>query len=219
MPMRALLPLLLLLASPVGASADSFSLGISAGTPGAGVELGFAFDRYWEVRLQDTSYSRSLTSTQGRVPYSINLQLQSYGALIDYRPFAGVFRVTGGLEINENSARAIAVSQSSYVLNGNTYTAAQTGTLDGRVSFRRYAPYVGLGWSSLRSADEWGFGVSFDLGFLDQGAASVSLTATGTSANDHQFQSDLAAEQATIKDNISRYKLYPVAAFGVQYRF
>jgi hypothetical protein len=64
---------------------------------------------------------------------------------------------------------------------------------------------------------------SFDLGVLYQGEPNVGLTAVcGPAvlpAQCTQLQNDVAAEQASLQEDLSDYKFYPVVSFGIGYRF
>ncbi len=64
---------------------------------------------------------------------------------------------------------------------------------------------------------------SFDLGVLYLGEPNVGLTATcGVGvppATCTQLQSDVAAEQASLQEDLNDYKFHPVVSFGIGYRF
>jgi hypothetical protein len=106
---------------------------------------------------------------------------------------------------------------SDVVVGGNVYTPAEVGTLSARTEFDRTAPYAGVGWDWSRNSRL--FGVSFDLGLLDQGSPTVSLHADGGLVADPQFEDDLAAEQAELNDSLDDFGLVPYATLGFVFRF
>ncbi|HEX2666905.1 MAG TPA: hypothetical protein VHP13_00875 [Gammaproteobacteria bacterium] len=214
----ALLGLLAAGALPCAAGASDFGLDAHAGTLGLGAELNYTINPYFTARVNFNNYTYSYDSKKEQIDYNFDLKLSSYAAMVDVHPFQGIFRVTGGLVGNNNKVDAVAVPSGTYTINGTTYSASQVGTLSGLITFNSTAPYLGLGWSSLGSTST-GLGFSFDVGVLMQGSPKVKLSANGPIANNSQFQSDLAAEQAKVQDDVNSFKTYPVIALGLTYRF
>jgi hypothetical protein len=75
------------------------------GTLGLGVELDFRLNESWNIRLQANSYNFSDTLEEDDIEYTGEVDLLSYGALIDWRPFSGTFRLTAGVFSNSNELR------------------------------------------------------------------------------------------------------------------
>jgi len=60
--------------------------------------------------------------------------------------------------------------------------------------------------------------VSFDLGVMFQGSASVDdLSASGTLGNNATFNADLEQEKADLEDEMEPYQYYPVLAVSIGY--
>jgi len=57
--------------------------------------------------------------------------------------------------------------------NGQSYTASPGDYANGKVTFKKLAPYVGIGWGD--ASMEQGFHFTADLGVMYMGAASPSL--------------------------------------------
>lgn len=212
------LGMLAVLALPGLAQASDFGLDAHAGTLGFGAELNYTITPYFTARVDLNRYNYTYTGTKEQVDYNFDLRLKSYSGMLDWHPFAGVFRVTAGVFSNKNEIDAVAVPQGSYTINGHTYTAAQVATLYGTISFDPTVPYFGFGWTSNGST-ETGLGVSLDLGVLFQGSPKVQLHATGAGTHNATFQSDLAVEQGKVQNDVNNYKTYPVIALGLSYRF
>lgn len=198
-----------------GGPSPSLSLGL--GTPGANAQLGFALSPSVGLRLGVNGYNRNYNTTSGQVLYDGKLKLQSLEVLGDWYPMGGGFRLTAGLVANSNKFDLTGrPSSGSYTFNGRTYSAAQAGTVVANVDFRSTAPYLGLGFGGETS----GRGLYFtgDVGALFQGSPQVRLTATGAAANP-ALGSDLAAEEARLRDDLNNFKIYPVVRVGIGYRF
>ena len=77
-------------------------------------------------------------------------------------------------------------------------------------------PYVGMGW---RSANETGFGFFSEFGVVATNV-DVSLSTTNGIENlDPRLQEDNRAEEASLKDEIDKLPVFPVALIGISYTF
>ena len=136
---------------------------------------------------------------------------------------AGRFRVSVGGLLNGNEARGTGKpTNGSYTIGGITFTAAEVGTLDGKVDFNSAAPYVGVGWVFGAAADRArrGLGWSIDLGTMFEGTPKVTLTSTGgTQSNNPVLLDALNTEEQNIQNDIDVLRIYPVVEFGLLYRF
>jgi hypothetical protein len=210
----ALIPLLFL---PGVAPADT-SVGIRAGTLGAGVELAYGLSERAAVRLNVDSYNRTQTSTEDNIQYDAKLKLQTASLLGDWFPFANNFRISAGAMFNGNKLTLKGKpTGGSFTINNNTYTAAEVGSLDAQVDFNKAAPYFGFGYGRPIKG---GLSMIFDLGVLFQGSPKSKITVTcGTGPNCAQLQSDAAAEQSKLDDSLHNLKYYPVISLGLAYTF
>ena len=193
---------------------------LKAGTLGAGLDISEGISEKLAVRLQANALSHDEDITESAVSYKAELDLRTAGVLLDWHPFSGVFRVSGGVYWNGNKVTATArPTGSNYELNGTTYTSAEIGSLNGKIDFPKVAPYVGFGFGSAPKAGS-GIAFSFDLGVLYQRNPNVALTvACGTTARCAQLQRDVAAETISLQGDLNDFKFYPVVSFGIGYRF
>lgn len=196
---------------------------LKGGTLGAGLDVSMGMSESLGLRLQANALSYDEDFTESDVDYSGDLELKSAGLLLDWHPFSGVFRVSAGAYWNGNEATATGrPTGGTYTINGTPYPAAQVGSLNGEIDFDSVAPYFGIGWASAPKAGR-GMTFSLDLGVLYQGEPNVALTANcGVGlppATCTQLQSDVAAEQASLQEDLSDYKFHPVVSFGIGYRF
>jgi hypothetical protein len=208
-----------MLASPLS-FADT-SLGLRVGTLGGGIELAHAFGETFGFRVSANGLNYDTTQTHQDVDYDAKLKLATAQLLFDWFPFSNNFRFSAGGMYNGNKLTlAGKPSGGTYTINGRTYQASELGTLDGKVDFRKFAPYVGLGFG--RPVGK-GLLVTGDVGVMFQGSPRSTLTATcgpaATPTNCAQLKSDVAAQQAQLDDDVQKYKYYPVLSIGLAYVF
>jgi len=194
---------------------------LKAGTLGAGLDVSKSISERLAVRLQANALNYNHDTTKSDVDYKAELELRSAGVLLDWHPFSGVFRVSGGAYWNGNKATVTGQpTGGTYEINGQTYNSTDIGSLNGKIDFPSVAPYLGVGFGSAPKAGR-GMTFSFDLGVLYQREPNVGLTVVcgPTVPNCSQLQSDVAAEQASLQNDLKDFKFYPALSFGIGYRF
>lgn len=138
------------------------------------------------------------------------------GALVDWYPGLGGFRLSGGLRVNNNALDLSSTSAQTVSVGGNSYSPTQVGRLAGSVEFNRFAPYLGIGWQGAVMGGRMLIGLDF--GALYQGKPDVQLTATGAGTNS-ALADDLTRQSNAIADKYSGFKLSPVISLSFTYRF
>ena len=199
--------------------AEDTGIDIKLGTLGAGIEVAHAFNPSFALRLGYNGWNYSRTGTRDNIQYDEKLRLSTAALLGEWYPFQGVFRFDLGLMYNGNKFDLTAKpsGNQTYTINNTTYTAAQVGSVTGKVDFRKTAPYFGIGWGRAAGT---GFSFLADLGVLFQRAPRSTLTVIcGTGVNCSTLQSDANAEQARLDDSLHKFRYYPVASIGIGYRF
>lgn len=203
------------------AYADSGRFAVSAkpiSTLGLGVEGTARILPKLNARLGVNYFPYTYDGEEDDVDYDIDLNLFSGSALLDWHPFAGVFRISAGLVLNANELDMKARPTGLVEIGDREYAPADVGTLSGDVDFRSVAPYVGIGWGNAVGKDQrWGF--VCDLGVVFQGSPDAALVASGPIASDPTFQEDLAREEENLEDDLDFFKYYPVISFGISYKF
>ncbi len=209
-----------ILASP--ASLADTSIGLRVGTLGGGIELAHAFTETLGFRISANGLKYDRTDTYQSIDYDAKLKLESGQLLFDWFPFSNNFRLSAGAMYNGNKLTLDGKPSpgGTYTINGTTYSSSSIDSLNGKVDFRKAAPYFGLGYG--RPVGK-GFSLAADLGVLFQGSARSNLSATcsaTTSASTcAQIQSDVAAEQDKLDDDMHKYRFYPVVSIGLAYTF
>ena len=198
--------------------AQSNSLGVKVSTLGLGLEAEKSFSDSIGGRLGVNYFTYDYSGTEDDIEYDFELNLKSLSALLDWHPFQGSFRISGGAVLNGNTIDANAKSAETFDIGNSTYTGAQVGTLTGKIDFENIAPYLGLGCDTSFGKDK-SFGFLFELGVIYQGSPKVDLSADGPIASNATFQNELATEEKDLQSDLDVFKIYPVVAIGLSYRF
>lgn len=214
------------LAAGLLAASAHAQVGVTAGvgTTGAGAHLVVPMEASLNGRFGINYFKHDFDRRSGLVDYQLEGKLQTFDILFDWylRP-GGNFHVTGGLVYNGSKidARGNADRLGTFTINGKRYTAADVGTLDGTVKFRKIAPYLGVGWGNALTQDKrWNFNA--DLGAFYQGRADVNLVSRGCTTSTAVcagLVTDLAAEEVRLNKEVADYKFYPVLRASVSYKF
>jgi hypothetical protein len=206
----------LLAATAARAQTAPFGIGPTVSTLGVGLEGSYRAGPFLGFRLDASALSFDANRTIDGIPYKFSADLRSGGPVLDFYPFGGGFRLSGGVRINGNKADVTATPASSIRVGNNTYSPAQIGTLSGNVDYNRVAPYVGLGYGGRVTS--W-LELGVDAGVLYQGKPRVSLAASGALAGDPTLQADLDRERASIRSKIDWTAWYPVLMLSALFRF
>lgn len=137
----------------------------------------------------------------------------SRGALfLDWYPFSGSFRLTGGVTANDikldldGSGGTGTINGKPVNLSGETFKL--------QVKYASSTPYVGFGWGHSPGSGLGGF---FDLGVhvgrFDTNAQTTVVGKNGIT------QADVDAEVQKVRDSLDQLKLLPSVAVGITYKF
>lgn len=203
------------LAVPAAAD-DDFWIGAKAGTLGLGLEATWRPVPYLDVRAGFNTFSYDDERSEAGVDYDVELDLSSFYATANLRVPLSPFRGTVGIFSNGNEANLVSRDSTTFDIGGQTFTAADVGTLRGDVGFESVAPYAGVGLD-FRFLDR--VGLHFDVGVLFQGTPELTLVADGPIASDPLFQAELEAERAELQEELDDFEFYPVVSVGLSVNF
>jgi hypothetical protein len=206
----------LLLLGQCPAHAEGHSVGLKLGALGLGVEYTHDFNERLAVRAGLNGSRFGFDQEESGISYDFDLLWDSVSLAVDFHPLKSPFRLSLGVLDNDNRLEAVSRPTQDVTVGDTVYTAAQAGALLGRVGFNSIAPFVGVGWDWSRDKH---FGVSLDVGVLDQGSLDVSLRGTGTLLGNPSFQQDIDAEEAELRDSLDGYDTVPYATLGFVFRF
>lgn len=209
-----------LLSSLLGTVAQAereLSVGVTVGTLGVGPEFGWRFNENLGVRGNLGWLSVGHDIEVDDIDYNGDLDLLSVGGMLDWYPFGGGFRVSGGVRWNGNEVNLDATPAGPVTIGGTTYTPAEVGELEGTVEANAVVPVLTLGYAGKIGRRVT---LGFELGVLYQGAAEVSnLQASGLLATDPNFLAAIGREADEIEDEIHDYQVWPILQVMLLYRF
>jgi len=218
--MKHLLPALLLSTAitPALSHAD-IALGVHGGTPGLGLSMTFELSKQFNLRGVINQYDYNFDDSVDDIEYDLDLKLSSYGLLLDWYPGSSSFRLTIGAIANNNEIEGEANPSSGTVTIGDqSFSSALVGELQTDVSFDSFAPYLGIGWGNPVKSD--GVHFTVDIGVMFQGEGDVDFRTVGTDASiQANVDAEIEREEKEIQDDLDDYKLYPIVAIGLSYRF
>jgi hypothetical protein len=212
-------------------AAGGLAVGVKAGTAGIGVEAVTSLNSVLNLRGVGNFFNYDYDTTEDGVDYQSELELRSYGLLLDLHPFKGRFRISAGGLGNGNGATLVATCPGACEV-GDVTIRGNDARLDGAVDFKKFAPYVGLGFGNAMVGSGL-YGI-FDIGVMFQGEPDVALAASGSAvvtdsnglsrpvadlSTDPEVQTAVAQEQASLQDDLKDFQFYPVVNIGIGYRF
>lgn len=195
-------PILFLVAMISAGSAHAAGFGLRAGTTGVGADVAWDIAPTLSARVGYSALKWNHDVETSTVDYDGKLKLSNLNGMVDFHPLGPIFRVTGGVILNDNK----------YDVRG------LNGSLTGTVKPERSAaPYLGIGWGTVA-----GTGINFyaDLGVMFMGSPKANLRANcAPSAQCTALQGQVAAEEARLEDELKNFKYYPVLNLGLTIGF
>lgn len=188
---------------------------VHGGTAGLGAGVAVALHRRLNLRVGVNSfnYQTQILSWKDtddlQIGFDVKAKLKSANVLLDLYPFKNLgLHLTGGLYYNLNEMTFFGKPTKDVKFNDVVFTVDEIGTLDGKASFNKTAPYVGLGWGQpfLRNR----FKVSFDAGFFYMQSPNITLTTT-------KMLEPSSDQGAVIEQSLEPVKYYPVVNISLSY--
>jgi len=205
------------------------TVGVKMSTLGYGIEAAYALSEKISARVSYHRINLNLDTTRDDIKYELDLKLNTLATLLDWHPLRGGFRISGGLLVNNNALQSQATGQNEreYGIGDEIYTG--DFILTGNVTFRKMAPYLGIGWG-MSPSKKRGWSLLADIGVLFHGQPKIKLEARGqivrkrdgqifNDISDPELSENLAKEEQELNDKIKDYAFYPVVSLGVAYQF
>jgi hypothetical protein len=228
-------------AAPEASQGGPFSglgVGVKVGVAGIGFDVATPIvPTRLNLRGGATFFSYNLnTTTNDNLVVNGTLKLQNSGVMVDWFPFRGSFRLSGGATVFNNKGVTATVNEpsgSSFTLGNDKYYAASggiTGTgvfkLGGNAGGR-----VSFGWGNLVPKKGHHFSFDTELGIEFVSKPTVALGFSGnycTStcngensqpiAGNATFAADVASEQAKLQNDVNFLSFYPIVSVGIGWR-
>lgn len=212
-----------------------FSLGVSIGLLGAGIQAGTAVQRHLNVRGGFNYFTYGLSGhTSDNIAYNGSLRLESAEALVDYVP-VNWFHLSGGAALYDGFQGKGTINEPgghSFTLNSVTYYSSPadpvTGT--GQIVARKAAPEAMFGFGNLLPRNRHHFTVTSDFGVIFQGSPTSTLNLTGSTcatpttgcapiSQQPAVQANVTAEQSKINKDLKPFSFYPILRITFGYKF
>ncbi|MFW5969989.1 MAG: hypothetical protein ACOCP9_05070 [Halofilum sp. (in: g-proteobacteria)] len=195
------------------AHASRTGVDLHFGTLGLGLGLDTRISPHTGVRFGFNRFTTSSDWEEDDLDYEAGIDFDSLHGLLDWHPFGGRFRFTGGVMATDHQIEAAAEVEAGDEI-GDGEATEDGGRLEAEVEFREWAPYLGTGW-------DWRFDrsnleMTLDLGVLVRGNPDVSLRETSDTGASQQ---DINEAEDDIENEWSDFNTYPVVQFGLLYRF
>ena len=207
-----------LLALPAASAfAEGHAVGLKVGAFGLGAEYTHELTERLAVRGAIYGSQLGFDAEESGIDYEADVVWDSLTAGVDFHPLKSALRLSLGIMKNDNALELVSRPATSQTIGDTTYTPAQIGVLLGSIGFDDTATFAGVGWDWSRDASV--FGMSLDIGVVDQGKPVVTLRGSGTLLGDPAFQQDINAEAVQLTDEASDLDLVPFLSLGFQFRF
>jgi hypothetical protein len=201
-----------------GAALDEWAIAFKTGTLGIGGELRTTLLPDLHLRGSVQWFPLSFDLEFDDVEYDVDLRLLNPMLALDWFPFGGDFRVSGGLVFNASDVELEATADRAVRIGNTIYFPADLGSIVGEAEFNEIAPYVGIGFGNpFLGSRRWG--LTGDIGVAFIGSPGVRLRATGPFADNPLLLADLAREEQEIEDDLRRWRFYPVLSLTLYYHF
>lgn len=204
---------------PAAAAGSGVGFGISGGTLGVGAEVSYPLTDRLGMRglIAGIDVGTDFEADDDGLEYDGDLELRNAAALLDFHPWSGSFRLTGGVVFSNNEVRGTARCEQVACDFGDG--ALATGDeARATVDFAGASPYLGLGWGS-RPAGDSGWGITADIGVFYLGDPDAEVTIEGPSSANPVARQQAQQEEDEIEDDLDSVPLYPVLMVGASYRF
>lgn len=194
------------------------AFGGSIGTTGGSIEAQTQITPVIQLRGGYNYFQYGVDDTFDDIAYDGDLDLSTWGAFVDFRPFTNAFIVTAGAYFGDKTLELGATPTQNVEIGNQTFTPAQVGTLSLAADLEKTAPFIGIGWDTTFQGSGMGFKII--AGAMFTGSPDVELTAAGGSlSNDTNFQNQLAIEEQNLEEDISEFEVYPVLQAGLTFSF
>lgn len=218
LPVLATATLASLAVSPAEAG-PKVAVGGGLGTTGAGVQAQVELNDWIGLRGDYNVLQYSVEDTYDDVAYEGDLDMSTFGAYVDLRPFQNSFLVTGGMVFGDKKLESIASPTTNVDIGDQTFTPDQVGVLDMRADLGDTAPMFGLGFDTTFQGDG-PFGFKLIVGAMFTDSPNIELTSRdGLLSDDPTFIAEVEQEELNLEEDIEDFKVWPVLQAGITFRF
>jgi len=181
-------------------------------TLGVGVEGGYRWNERWGGRVGINGLSANFTYHDKDADLINKLMLLNAGVTADYYPFAGDFRVSGGVRL---SANKIDGKLRNLTKRGKNFTVIIDDPLTNyTVRQNAIQPYLGAGYSVQLQQR---VSLNFDFGALYAGSPELSVRSQAEQFGFTRHQINREIERQ--RNRLAPFQVYPVVQIGLTVKF
>lgn len=218
---------------------SSLGIGVKVGVAGIGFDVATPLvPTRLNLRGGATFFSYNLNeTTNDNLNVVGNLKLQNSGVMLDWFPFHGSFRLSGGGTVYNNKSVTATInvpSTSSFTLGGTTYYSSSTAPIVGTGTFKlggNAGGRVSFGWGNLvpKAGHHFSFDTELGIEFVSKPTVALGFTGNycttsgcggGTPiAGNAAFAANVATEQSKLQNDVNFLSFYPIISVGFGYKF
>jgi len=229
----------LVLALPASAqvkiqSRPQLDVSFSISSLGFGIQAAKPLPHRSDIRGGFNFYNYNADLTDDGIDYAGEVGLKSVNIQFDKYLVAGLFVSGGALVWNGNKvdSTALVPGGQAFSLGGTSYFSDPSSPVhgDSAITFKKFAPLLSLGYGNLTSKGHIAYAIEAGVAFHGTPAATLIMTGSACApsavgpfcqnvATTPAIQTNVAAQQAKINDDISDFKYYPILQFTIGYKF
>ncbi len=217
---------------------QSIGVDVHAGINGIGGDIALPVTRHFNVRVGGEYFHYSDQFTEQGANVDASIRLGNGKAALDWYPFRNGFRISPQIvfAIQTQASGTVLVPPGQTIsLNNSNYVSSTADPLHGSglVTTRKSAPGISLGWGNISPRENRHLTFPVEFGFYYIGQPNLQVSFSGSACDptvpqtigcqsvdqDAAFQASLKAFITRNQHNISYAAFFPIASFGVGYRF
>ncbi len=203
--MQRIFVMLVLASNPLLLHAAEFGPSVRAVDAGLGSGFTTAFSRTINGRLGINAFDVDISNIgEQDSAHSQGFGLNSWSALLDWHPFSGGFRLSGGLLHGAVGERQDTGFDAGFT-GVNAFADKEPVGLSGVVDFEGTTPYLGIGWGNALTKNGR-LGLLVDLGLVFQDDSDINLFSG-------------AGLDTLFNNTLDDYGYLPVFSLGLSYQF
>jgi hypothetical protein len=205
---------------PSPLAADRFAIGLTAGSDGIGGDLQYSLNRYLVLRGRGTWLAATYSGNSNSLHYSGRFDLSEGGGFVDLHPFANAFTLSVGAVSGPRRVDLSAAYRTGVSYEGQTYTAAQLGTVGGAATLSSTAPFVGLGFdNTFTTRGRVGFKLLAGVAFSRRLDVELHPTSGLATVYPQIIAPDLVQTEQEIRKDGDILSTYPQVSAGLTFKF
>jgi hypothetical protein len=213
---------------------SSLGIGVKVGTSGIGFDVATPLvPGRLNLRGGASFFSYSTTITTDNINVDGSLKFRNSEAVIDYFPFKGWFRLSGGMTVYNNTGLTATLAVpggQSFSLGNDDYYSYAGDPIHGNGVFNfggKTAGRVSIGTGNMLPR-KGHFSFESEIGVQFFSSPTVIYNIAGTGCQGYNgvtytncgpvAQSDVLAEQNKLQNDLTDLKYFPTVSFGLSYR-